>query len=732
MYNGGPDTENAPLQLEQPITAAQARRHCYVKIIEQPAPKALRFRYECEGRCAGSIPGVSSTPENKTYPAIQVIGYKGRAVVVVSCVTKDPPYRPHPHNLVGRDGCRKGVCTLEISPETMSVTFPNLGIQCVKKKDIESALRQREEIRVDPFRTGFSHRNQPTSIDLNAVRLCFQVFLEGERGRFTIPLTPVVSESIYDKKAMSDLVIVKLSDCVTTVDGGKKDIILLCEKVAKEDIQVRFYEEKENQVVWEGFADFQPSQVHKQTAIWFRPPRYRTLEITEPVKVYIQLRRPSDGSTSEPLPFQFLPLDSGRPAFWSFRRNLTKKENYNFFSTILANDTKMLNKRQLGSIPPIHSESISHKCNVKLSENIVSSSSNNSLPMDTSDQSNSICKPISSAKIIPDMPEIQEEKSFNELIDQVAELDEIYSQTRIRKLSGENNLNDETFDDTKTYTSLQMAFANPIKMKFCPVHEDSAAVTPLSPISEVSNLKRENETEKLPPLPPKRSKKVTDICEPYVPKDGSMQNIQLSEKQAQLVSKGSNQSLFVKSASRSSLNLHRPRSQGDLSPPSKKLPPKPTGTLPNPKKSGFLSKLFSRKKDKDSNRSSREQSAAPSENNLLTGSKLPVAESNLKNASSGNLSICSNRSNADSIHIPLKDLEMGSKTGQSKTVLTTDLNANDDVLFNNMDLTEAEHYALYTAIAPHATQSEFDEMSCYYAAVEGGKIFSDNFVRPKT
>lgn len=77
---------------------------------------------------------------------------------------------------------------------------------------------------------GFSHRSQPTSIDLNAVRLCFQVFLEGDRGKFTVPLTPVVSEIIYDKKAMSDLVIVKLSDCVCPVDG-RKDIILLCEKV---------------------------------------------------------------------------------------------------------------------------------------------------------------------------------------------------------------------------------------------------------------------------------------------------------------------------------------------------------------------------------------------------------------------------------------------------------------------------------------------------------------------
>ncbi|XP_023246666.1 embryonic polarity protein dorsal-like [Copidosoma floridanum] len=38
------------------------------------------------------------------------------------------------------------------------------------------------------------------------------------------------------------------------------------------------------------------------------------------------------------------------------------------------------------------------------------------------------------------------------------------------------------------------------------------------------------------------------------------------------------------------------------------------------------------------------------------------------------------------------------------------------------DLTEAENYALYMAMAPHATASEFDEMSFYYSPVEGGKI----------
>lgn len=62
-------------------------------------------------------------------------------------------HSPHPHKLVGKEGCKKGVCTVEINNEAMSVSFSNLGIQCVKKRDIEEALKSREEIRVDPFRS---------------------------------------------------------------------------------------------------------------------------------------------------------------------------------------------------------------------------------------------------------------------------------------------------------------------------------------------------------------------------------------------------------------------------------------------------------------------------------------------------------------------------------------------------------------------------------------------------
>lgn len=109
---------------------------------------------------------------------------------------------------------------------------------------------------------------------------------------------------------MSDLVICKLSDASAPVEGGK-DIILLCEKVTKgiieiwfnflflnlfnfclnwcvsDDIQIRFFEEKDGECNWEGYADFQPSDVHKQVAIYFRTPRYQTTQVNLLIKLKI-------------------------------------------------------------------------------------------------------------------------------------------------------------------------------------------------------------------------------------------------------------------------------------------------------------------------------------------------------------------------------------------------------------------------------------------------------------
>lgn len=50
------------------------------------------------------------------------------------------------------------------------------------------------------------------------------------------------------------------------------------------------------------------------------------------------------------------------------------------------------------------------------------------------------------------------------------------------------------------------------------------------------------------------------------------------------------------------------------------------------------------------------------------------------------------------------------------------------VLDPSVDLTEAEHYALYTSVAPHATESEFDEASAYYSPIEAGEILTQDEV----
>ena len=46
-----------------------------------------------------------------------------------------------------------GTADGEMDPDTMTCTFPSLGIQCVKKKEIEPSLVLREQIRVDPFQS---------------------------------------------------------------------------------------------------------------------------------------------------------------------------------------------------------------------------------------------------------------------------------------------------------------------------------------------------------------------------------------------------------------------------------------------------------------------------------------------------------------------------------------------------------------------------------------------------
>ena len=69
-----------------------------------------------------------------------------------------------------------------------------------------------------------------------------------------------------------------MTECSASVTGGK-EIMLFCDKVSKDDIQVQFYEETDGVVTWRALGDFQPTDVHKQYGICFRTPKYKVMEV---------------------------------------------------------------------------------------------------------------------------------------------------------------------------------------------------------------------------------------------------------------------------------------------------------------------------------------------------------------------------------------------------------------------------------------------------------------------
>ncbi|KAG9350547.1 hypothetical protein JZ751_026913 [Albula glossodonta] len=139
--------------------------------------------------------------------------------------------------------------------------------------------------------------------DPNVVRLCFQVILQDETGHYTRALKPIVSNPIYDNRAptTAELRICRVNTNSGTVRGGD-ELFLLCDKVQKDDIEVRFFTQN-----WEAKGSFSHADVHRQVAIVFKTPAYVDTNITTAVVVGMQLRRPSDQQVSEPMQFRYLP-----------------------------------------------------------------------------------------------------------------------------------------------------------------------------------------------------------------------------------------------------------------------------------------------------------------------------------------------------------------------------------------------------------------------------------------
>ena len=583
---------------------------------------------------------------------------------------------------------------------------------------------------------------------------------------------------------------------------------------------MRFYEEISDG--WEGFGEFQHSQVHKQVAISFRTPRYKAIDIAEPVRVKIQLRRPSDGATSEPLDFEMLPLNEGRRSYFNIHRELKKRSaTTDIFQQLLDEDVSDKFKIE----------------NVGLVKSLVLQGNDDVVVLDTPVEENLKPIPIENKTIhwlenaefvIEDnSPDNDDDKALDDLLEQVAELDVIYQDHELRReaLMLQNDLRsldkslpkeDEQmdFDDAATYTSLQKAFKHPMSIAEGPplppkpgqISDGTMFDLMLPPIvvnpatPEILCSKRDGyDDEKLPPLPPKRAKK---ISESY---NGDKENILENNDDFQngLVRHNSSRSLTPRPTSQIVIKSADVRRSPSLKAP--KLPPKPTSTLPKQKKQGFFSKMFTRKKSKSDVDSCNSEikngtgdvgnismnsfnMCSPNRESVRsTGSLRPSEHKKPKAGKPVGRSVSSasgKRPNPtlDIVHIPLKGDSSNSlplRASESNTHLslpgndfyerasTASLHPIDrktmsalqlaDVpisdgdmelvaiadaqslrnlcegeygitLDPSVDLTEAEHYALYTSLAPHATQSEFDEASCYYSPIEGGEILTPSEV----
>ncbi|XP_027865229.1 LOW QUALITY PROTEIN: nuclear factor NF-kappa-B p105 subunit [Xiphophorus couchianus] len=330
--------EYSPFVPMPQMTALQSVDGPFLQILEQPKQRGFRFRYGCEGPSHGGLPGASSEKNRKTYPTVKICNYQGQARVVVQLVTALTQLpQLHAHSLVGKQ-CDKGICIADLQSKDSTISFPNLGILHVTKKNVAKTL---EERMVEAFRMGYNcgvaihpeidalqgevrvprelsdHQRsmiisaaaaQAKEMDLSVVRLMFTAFLPDSDGGFSRRLEPVVSEPIYDSKApnASNLKIVRMDRTAGCVTGGE-EVYLLCDKVQKDDIQVRFYEEDDSGLTWEALGDFSPTDVHRQFAIVFKTPKYRDQNLQKPTSVFVQLKRKSDNETSEPKPFTYHP-----------------------------------------------------------------------------------------------------------------------------------------------------------------------------------------------------------------------------------------------------------------------------------------------------------------------------------------------------------------------------------------------------------------------------------------
>lgn len=482
-------------------------------------------------------------------------------------------------------------------------------------------------------------------------------------------------------------------------------------QVTREDTAVVFYQQDAaGRTLWEAAAT--TVLVHKQVAIVFETPAYSAAHY-EPrahrgqIHVRFQLKRITDNQRSNSLDFEYIPPVPG---------TLKPLPDLESLARLLADTNNNTDK-----------------------ESALVSSSTDADPADATEDAlvadvngNPPLVVDVDADADVDMPDANE-PSLNDLLEQVAELDEIYSESRTRREAAADAPlqphDSEDFDDAGTYTSLQLAFKNPLDIaepEPAP-YEDVQVQTYRGPIIEFSPLKRDPEDERAPPLPPKRVRRPGSVAG-----TDAFKTSQTS----------------VNSVLKPGRALPLTRDPAALAPPPPLSGARSEPALPPVKKRSFFSRLF-RRKDRSpapsiKSEGKRETKSKPVGRSVSSVSgvrpskfKSSVSHTSLKDNASG-----AGLSYADSItHISLhgdeneksasqsslrRELGPGPPTGTGTILVAESVLALDADAFkklqDDLELTDAEHYALYMAVAPRATVSEFDETSCYYSPVDGSKF----------
>lgn len=282
----------------------------HLVILEQPM-KETRYRYKSESGSHGPLIGESSTQQRKTFPTVRLDNYNAELPhrIKASLVTAEDPPRPHVHRITMRGQDEDDCCIVTVREDGKAM-FPSMSIVFQQKKTVADILYRRKiESRQQPSQEEARQlqteaKKEAAELNLNLVCICFTA--ECCEGGVWRPLCSAYSNPVANSKA-GKLRITKANRKSGSCQGGD-EVWILCEKINKKDIQIKFFEEDENGMrTWEALATFQESDVHYQVAIVFKTPAYRDPNLQHEVPVKFQLIRKSDNDCSEPFEFTYKP-----------------------------------------------------------------------------------------------------------------------------------------------------------------------------------------------------------------------------------------------------------------------------------------------------------------------------------------------------------------------------------------------------------------------------------------